>query len=117
MNDESVKEVTNNSAIYMSIKKAFTPYGVLHMLRQLQMAHKLSQFLSVEEKYPLLFYTVGIDIPGSSKVTHVLKSQPSQLGMCNLTCTCPFFAQYELICYHQLYLLQKLQIKNINMFE
>jgi len=31
--DESVKNAINNSAIYMSIKKAFTPYAVLHMLR------------------------------------------------------------------------------------
>ena len=33
MNDETMQEITNNSAIYMSIKKAFTPYAVLHMLR------------------------------------------------------------------------------------
>ena len=33
--DDSVKYVTNNSALYISIKKAFTPYAVLQMLRQI----------------------------------------------------------------------------------
>lgn len=71
--DESVKAAINDSAIYMSIKKAFTPYAVLHMLRQLQLAYKLQDNLSVEEKYPLLFYIVTLELKGQ-KVSHILKS-------------------------------------------
>ena len=113
-----VKEAIEESALYMSIKKAFTPYAVLHMLRQMQMAIALRSQMSVEEKYPLLFYTVSLELDGPlERVSHVIRSQVSQHGMSNLTCTCPFSTNYRLICHHQMFLLQKLQIKNINAFE
>lgn len=56
--DESVKYVTSNSALYISIKKAFTPYAVLHMLRQIQIAYSMKDQIAITEKFPLLFYIV-----------------------------------------------------------
>jgi hypothetical protein len=54
--DESVKYVTNTSALYISIKRAFTPYAVLQMLRQIQIAYTLKEKIKITEKFPLLFY-------------------------------------------------------------
>ena len=47
--DESVKHVTNSSPLYISIKKAFTPFAVLHMLRQIQIAFSLKEQIVIED--------------------------------------------------------------------
>lgn len=103
----------------MSIKKAFTPYAVIHMLRQIQIAYSMRDQIEIQEKFPLLFYIVSL---GSSRflVKSTLpssKSVETPGGLSNLTCSCPFFTTYALICWHQVAVLDKLQIKNINMFE
>ena len=82
------------------------------MLRQIQIAYSLKDQITITEKFPLLFYIVE---NGLSKF--VIKSEISQKGLHNLKCTCPFFHNYHLICWHQIAVLEKLQIKNINMFE
>lgn len=110
--DESVKHVTHNSALYISIKRAFTPYAVLHMLRQIQIAFSLKDHIQITEKFPLLFYTLKHE-----HTTFMIKSDVHSSGLHNLQCTCFFSKNYNLVCWHQIALLEKLQIKNINCFE
>lgn len=93
--DESVKHVTNNSALYISIKRAFTPYAVIQMLRQIQIAYTLKDSIKITEKFPLLFYTLE-----HSDTKLMIKSGLHSQGLHNLQCTCQFFVNYNLICWH-----------------
>lgn len=41
------------TALYLSIKKAFTPFAVLHILKQIQIADQRRSDIEITEKEPL----------------------------------------------------------------
>ena len=123
---ESCKGIENltNSAHYMCIKKAFTPFAALHMLKQIQQAVANRRSVVLEEKEPLVEYILrvpnngfednGLEFPES--VYHLKACQTSRT-LKNLTCSCSFYNNFHMVCWHQIHLLERLQIKNVGGFE
>jgi len=57
--DRSMGNITN-SAIYILIRKAFTPFAAMHMLKQMQLAIKYREDVTLVEKKPLTLYSLKV---------------------------------------------------------
>jgi len=103
--EEETLPITEGSH-YICIKKAFTPFAVLHMLKQLQKAQKQAQ---IEEVRPLELYEVTTE--------RQLYTVRMAMGNSEASCNCSFFGNYRMVCWHLFAVLEKLQIKNIIAFD
>jgi hypothetical protein len=114
-----------NSAIYMLIKKAFTPFAAMHMLKQIQLSHKYKDDVKLTEVNALTHYMLvvkntdslnptTVSIPDS---TYQLKASVTKQGLNDVTCSCAFYSNFQMICWHLVHLLSQLQIKNLGAFE
>ena len=119
-------ETLTNGAYYLCIKKAFTPFAAMHMLKQIQMARSRKHDVKLTENKPLVDYTLNVPNPDPIRPDspHSFPDSVYRLEACvtsrslkQLTCSCAFYKNYQMVCWHQLHLLEKLQIKNMGAFE
>ena len=117
--ESQVQHITN-SALYLSVKKAFTPFAVLYILKQMQIADQLKRAITITEKSPFLLYKIRLptEVNGVKLVQKFkLEASSETPGLRNLECSCSFYLNYRMICWHMVALLDRLQIKHIAPFE
>ena len=119
-------ETLTNGAYYLCIKKAFTPFAAMHMLKQIQMAKARKNDVKLKEKKPLIDYVLKVPHPDPvdpdsaqsyPDSIYELKACVSGRSLKELKCSCSFYTNYSMVCWHQIYLLDRLQIKNMSAFE
>ena len=119
-------ESLTNSAQYLCIKKAFTPFAAMHMLKQIQLAQSRKKEVKLTENKPLVDYTLHVPNPDPTDPesantfpdsVYTLQACVTSRALKQLTCSCSFYTNFSMVCWHQLYLLERLQIKNMGAFE
>lgn len=87
------------------------------------MSNALKDTCKLKEKKPLELYILKVpneapqgspDLP-DSKFT--MKASVTSAALKAVTCDCAFYSNYQMICCHLIYLIKKLQIKNLGAFE
>lgn len=96
-----------NGAYYICIKKAFTPYATLHMLKQIQIAALRKDDVKLEEVKPLVHYRLsvpnlcneekGLDFPDS---VYEIKGAVTSRALREMKCDCGFYTNFGMICWH-----------------
>ena len=109
-------------ALFFSIKKAFTPFAVLYMLKQMQIADEKQTQVCLIEKKPFVLYKIKYPVTLNDttivqKFTLTGSSSAESGCLRRLSCSCSFYHNYQMICWHMLLLLTKLQLKHIGCFE
>jgi len=104
-----------NSAIYLLIKKAFTPFAAMNMLKQIQIAKSMkNQRLKLKEVKPLTLYTLKVpneseeNAPKLPNTKYTMKASITSEALKSVTCDCAFYSNYQMICWHLIHLLEKL---------
>eukprot|EP00347_Sterkiella_histriomuscorum_P009181 403342210 len=108
------------SALYLSIKKAFTHFAVTYILKQMQIAEQNRDLVELKEKRALLLYRLKFPIYlNDQKILQkfTLTASNESQGLRQLECSCNFYKNYQMICWHMLILLNIQQIKHIAAFE
>ncbi|TNV82043.1 hypothetical protein FGO68_gene12297 [Halteria grandinella] len=109
-------------ALYFSIKKAFTPFAVLYMLKQMQISDQKKKEVLLIEKKPFIHYVIKHPLTVNNnditvKYTLTASNSGDSAGLRRLSCSCAFSHNYRMPCWHQLLLLSRLQIKHVTAFE
>ena len=96
----------------------------MHMLKQIHLADMYRDQVKIVEHKTLVEYTLtfrnlspiegGLDFADS---VYNLTASSASKGLKELRCSCAFYTNYQMICWHAFYLLEKLQIKNMSGFE
>ena len=78
------------------------------------------------ENKPLVDYTLHVPNPDPTDPesantfpdsVYTLQACVTSRALKQLTCSCSFYTNFSMVCWHQLYLLERLQIKNMGAFE
>lgn len=101
------------SALYITIKKAFTPFAAIHMLKQLMLS--VNSEFEIDEIQPLEHYVLTTKDEKFSQF--IIKGDSSSKGLQRLSCSCNFYHNMAMICQHLCYLLTKLQFKSMSCVE
>jgi hypothetical protein len=77
----------------------------------------------LKEVKPLTLYTLkvpndsAVNAPDLKHSKYTMKASITTASLKSVTCDCAFYSNYQMICWHLLHLIEKLQIKNLGAFE
>lgn len=103
-----------NSAQYICVKKAFTPFAALHMLKQIHLADMYREQATLKEIKPLVEYELTFKNANPNSVVdfsdsvYKLTASSASRGLKELRCSCAFYTNFQMICWHCFHLLEKL---------